>query len=561
MYKPDNYLIKNRLATSVAVVLLASAMNSQALQFSFVDDAVHVDWDTSLSYGVQYRVQGASPNTGDLAKSWNTNDGTYNFDTGIVSNKFVIVSEADIRWRNLGFFIRGKALYDYRYMNQDTDQSAYTYLYDNSGTGGNAAAAGYTILPLVGTMGTLPPGDFLDDTKDIHGQDAFLLDTFLYGDFSIGGKFLTARVGRQVISWGESFFFPGVSGAQSHPDAAAAAAPGTQVKEIFMPVGALYGNLELSSSFSMEAYFQYEWMPVKQAGVGSYWSNSDVSGAGAERFILFNEVGDGGLVIPVPVIDSVEPSGSDEYQWGVALRWFLESGTEIGFYGLRYNDKYPSVQGVADPTATGQQARLPIGVRDFYNQDQDMYAVSFSTLMGDINIVGELSYSPNSMPTQQTVQPIVGPDGVASTPELQTAFVTQANLGLFYIWGKNFISDSINLIGEASYIRSNLDKDDLAPGQLLNDQHAWGAAVNMNFVYKSVMSGLDLTVLSSLKYTENDWKDRTMNHDAKEAGLGLSGKYLGNWQADLRYATFWGNTDNNTKHDRDNVSFSVKYTF
>jgi hypothetical protein len=272
------------MALSVAAVTLTSAMGAQALDFEFADGEVQVDWDTQLSYGAMWRVQSAAPNWDNLASSFNTNDGTLNFDTGIVSNKISMVSEADIRWRNFGFFVRGKAFYDAGYEDQDTDMSEENFFYDNSGDGGGEWTTDiFGVIPVGGALGTLERQDFHEDTLDIHGKDAFFLDAFLYGDFEVGGKFLSARLGRQVISWGESLFFPNTSGAQSHPDAAAAAAPGTQLKEIFMPVGALYGNLEVSSAISVEAYYQYEWKQVKQSGVGSYWSNADVSGAGAER--------------------------------------------------------------------------------------------------------------------------------------------------------------------------------------------------------------------------------------------------------------------------------------
>ena len=58
---------------------------------------LQIDWDTNVSYGAMWRVQSAEPNTDSLEASWNTNDGTYNFDTGLSSSKLTIVSEADFR--------------------------------------------------------------------------------------------------------------------------------------------------------------------------------------------------------------------------------------------------------------------------------------------------------------------------------------------------------------------------------------------------------------------------------------------------------------------------------
>ncbi len=221
MKNSKNQPRKKRLALAVAAATLTSSMGVQALNFEFADGDVQVDWDTQVSYGVMWRVQSAAPNWDNLLSSYNTNDGTLNFDTGIASNKISVVSEADIQWGNFGFFVRGKALYDYRYQNQDTDMSRANYQYDNSGTGdgqwSNELLDG--LITVGGPAGTLPREDFHDDTKDIHGKDIFFLDAFLYGDFEIGDKLLAARLGRQVISWGEAQFFPNTSGAQSHADA------------------------------------------------------------------------------------------------------------------------------------------------------------------------------------------------------------------------------------------------------------------------------------------------------------------------------------------------------
>jgi hypothetical protein len=183
--------------------------------------------------------------------------------------------------------------------------------------------------------------------------------------------------------------------------------------------------------------------------------------------------------------------------------------------------------------------------------------------------VGELSYSPNSLPTQQTA-PVAGEDGEFFTNDFVTGHVTQANLGLFYIWGKNPFSDQISLIAEAVYIRSNLDEK--VPSRsgyqyiegvdILNDDEAWGYTVRASFDYKSVMAGLDLSLITAFKHSpEGSWKEVTLSERAKEASLGLDFKYLTNWKGGIKYATFWGAKDTFTKHDRDNISLSVTYSF
>ncbi len=557
---------KRRLARAVAAVVLGTAGSAQALDFEFRDGDIQVDWDTSVSYGVMWRVQSADSNAASAGRA-NTNDGTLNFDTGVVSNKLSLVSEADIQWGNYGFFVRGKALYDYRYENQDTDMSVDDFFYDNSGDGGGEWNSDILGIPVGGSLGDTARKDFHEDTLDIHGKDAFFLDAFLYGDFFIADKLLTARLGRQVVSWGESTFFPGISGAQSHVDAAAATAPGTEVKEIFLPVGQLYGNFEVSPSINLEAYYQYEWKKTKQAGVGSYWSNADVTGAGAERLLVIQEDVPifGSLAVPFDIIGEDEPDGtSEEAQWGVAGRYFMESGTEWGFYYLTHHDKFPSVRGLVNPApGLPQLGALPETYQDYYHQDIDMYGVSFSTLLGDVQVNGELSYQPNAVGSQATQPALDAQSGAFVTPDFVDVHVTQANLGFLYILGSNPLSDGINLIGEAVYVRQNRGKSDVPDGvQMINSKVAWGYTASATLNYKSVLPGLDIDVPISFKHApRGTWKGVSLQEHGKEASIGARFKYLSNWKGELKYATFWGSKDSNAKHDRDNVSFSVTYSF
>jgi Protein of unknown function (DUF1302) len=565
MQHSSRLLKRTGLATAVAAATMAVSLQSQALDFEFDNNDLKIDWDTNVTYGVMWRVQGRD----SKHQTDNTDDGTNNFDTGIVSNKISVVSEADFQWGNYGFFVRGKALYDYRYQNQDTDMSRENYFTDNSGDGDGQWTTDIFGIPVGGSAGDLARKDFHDDTKDIHGKDAFFLDAFLYGDFVVADRLLQARLGRQVVSWGESAFYQGISGTQSHVDAAAAQAPGTEVKEIFMPIGQLYANLELSPSFNLEAYYQYEWKKTQQAGVGSYWSNADVTGAGAERLLIIQQGVPvfGTLAVPFDVIREDEPDGtSEEDSWGVALRYFMEDGTELGFYRTTYHDKYPSVRGLTDENpALPPLAAFPEAQQDYYARDIDLYGVSFSTLVGEFQVNGEISYHDGAVPTQTTLPTLDSETGSYYTPEFQTGHVTQANLGFLYILGNNFLSDGINVVGETAYVRTNLSPGDLKREQnigMINTKNAWGYTLSATLNYKSVMPGLDIDVPISFKDTPSGvWKTLTMQEGAKSASVGMRFKYLGDWKGNLKYTTFWGAKSDHRNHDRDNISFDVTYSF
>ena len=138
---------KRRTALGVAAAILGTSLSTQALEFEFDDRDFRIDWDTNITYGAMWRVQSA-----DSKAEANVNDGTNNFDTGIVSNKISVVSEADFQWGDYGFFVRGKALYDYRYENQDTDMSQSNYLTYNGA---------------IPNGGNVKRGDFPDGTLDV----------------------------------------------------------------------------------------------------------------------------------------------------------------------------------------------------------------------------------------------------------------------------------------------------------------------------------------------------------------------------------------------------------
>src|SRR5690606_22229336 len=121
------------------------------------------------------------------------------------------------------------------------------------------------------------PSHFSDSVKDTHGYNARFLDAYVYGTFDVGDRSLALRVGRQAISWGEALMLQGGIGfAQNRIDAAAATSPGVELKEIFLPTGAVYGQLDLTDTLTVEAYWQYEWKPSELFATGAYFSAQDM---------------------------------------------------------------------------------------------------------------------------------------------------------------------------------------------------------------------------------------------------------------------------------------------
>ena len=81
---------------------------------------------------------------------------------------------------------------------------------------------------------------------------AELLDAFLYHNYQIGDLPGTTRLGKQVVSWGESTFIQGGINAVNPVDVAAFRRPGSEVKEGLIPVNMFYVSQSLTDNLSAD---------------------------------------------------------------------------------------------------------------------------------------------------------------------------------------------------------------------------------------------------------------------------------------------------------------------
>ncbi|HUG99367.1 MAG TPA: DUF1302 domain-containing protein [Gammaproteobacteria bacterium] len=328
--RPGNGCI---LATAIAAVLAATyAVPAAAVPIE--TNNWSGSWDTTLTYGALWRVQGpdcrliANAN-GGCGRSANIDDGNLNYPTGSVSSLVKATSEIEMRFRDSwGFFARGTGFYDWK-----AGDTARTELSESALTRVE--------------------------------EGAKMLDYFVYVPFSLGDMPAEFRLGNQVISWGESTFIQGGINLTNSFDVAQLRLPGSELKEALVPQGMAYFNVSPTENFSIEAYYQYDWQKVVPDPVGSYFSGNDLAGKGGTHAMLgfgrWSDLGTdftplGGAFDPtfvfVPRGESVE--ADDGRQYGLALRYFADQvmgGMEFGLYYLRYHSRLPVVSGM-----TGTQA-------------------------------------------------------------------------------------------------------------------------------------------------------------------------------------------------------------
>ncbi|SDQ00018.1 DUF1302 domain-containing protein [Ectopseudomonas guguanensis] len=327
------------------VLPLLVAAQAQAVEFSFADNEITGSLDTTVSYGQLWRVQGQDKTNDDI----NTNDGNRSFDTGLVSEVFKITSDLEASYQNYGVFIRGTAFYDTQIMDKRND-----YLDNNS--------------PAQPSQSFPRDNTFTRETRHKAGRDAQILDAYVYGNWDVADMPVSGRLGKQVFNWGEGLFYRGGVNTTNPVDAAKFRLPGSEVKEVLVPVEALSFNLGLTDNLSMEAFYQWNWKETAIDPVGTYFSETDLFADGGntaystQRALIplgglysgLSAAGVGGLQGGRTVdasgnikVASVGPdiNAKNDGQFGVAFRYIAEelNSTEFGFYFVNYHAKEPTI--------------------------------------------------------------------------------------------------------------------------------------------------------------------------------------------------------------------------
>src|SRR5690606_4928009 len=103
-----------------------------------------------------------------------------------------------------------------------------------------------------------------------------ILDAFIYHNYAIGNQPGSVRLGKQVVSWGESTFIQNSINAINPVDAAAFRRPGAEIKEGLIPVNMFYVSQSLTDNLSMEAFYQLEWDQTVVDNCGTFFAQGDV---------------------------------------------------------------------------------------------------------------------------------------------------------------------------------------------------------------------------------------------------------------------------------------------
>lgn len=318
-----------RASVWVALAFLSAPASAAAVRAGPVEALL----DLTLSYGMLYRTESRDKDfiaiaNGGRAQNANADDGNLNYDTGVVSSMVAATGEVDLSWRNFDAFARSVAFYDYEQEH-----------------------------------GNRPHREFDGETLDAVGSDIEMRDFFIGGQFVWGGLPVQLRVGDQVINWGEVTFVRDGVDTINPIDLVAAFQPARDPRDARTPQGMAWGVAQVTETFAVEGYYQYEWERLRLPAAGSFFSTNDLIGEGGLSFATigrgqFSDLGtdlDAAYGLPAGTLgfdedyfkypERFRDEPKDSGQYGLALMAITQGNNamKIGVHYIRYHSRLPLI--------------------------------------------------------------------------------------------------------------------------------------------------------------------------------------------------------------------------
>jgi len=318
---------------SVSALLLGLSGFTSAATFAVRD--LQGIYNGRLSYGTLYRLRDQDPDLIAIASDGNaftanTDDGNLNYGEGLVSNTVRAAGELALVWGNLGAYVRGAAFYDFENQGSDPERT-----------------------------------EFNSDAEKLVGSDVELRESYVNWSPAPGGMPVIFRVGQQILNWSETTFVRDGLDVINPVNLVTLLQPGSTQEDLRTPQRMVWGAANVTETFSVEAYYQYEWEPVTLPPVGWYFSNFDaIGGEGLQSWMYGDgQTSDLGTDLDLrfqlpagtlgfdqdfqrlPGLNRDMPS--DTGQYGAALIGILpdSNATRIGLHYIRYHSRLPLVMG------------------------------------------------------------------------------------------------------------------------------------------------------------------------------------------------------------------------
>lgn len=504
------------------VVTLTSALAAPLVHaFPITTDVpdLTVEWSNTIRYGLAERVKSQSPTLISSPLSANQDDGNRAFNRGLVSNRIDLFSELDLHYSNFGARFSGAGWYDQVYNHGNDDSNAATF-----------------------NPRSVPPGQFTQTARDLHGRRIELLDAFVFGKGDVGGLPISFRGGRYALLWGESLFFGnnGIAGIQSAVDIIKlSSVPNALFRETIRPDEQISGQLQLNADVSVGAYYKFSWEKNRLPAAGTYFASTDIINGG-ERLLTGGAFPTGA---PRAFFRTDDQKAKNSGQGGVQLRYSATTNWDLGLYALQYHDRNPQIYqygGVGVSPVTGQ-----IGLYKLvYAENVKAFGASAATSYGPLSLSAEGSVRRNAplVSDGQAVPPGVAADNdtnpryaVGNTGHLQMSFI--------YTMDPNPLAREASLVGEVAVNRRLSVTKNPAALAAYAHRDALGLRLVYTPTYRQVLPGLDISVPTGGGYFPKGKSSAVANFGPDKGGdysVGVSGAYLDVWRFSLTYTGYYG---------------------
>lgn len=306
----------------LAILLLSGLPGSAAAEFRWRSGDFEVQLNNTITLGLAMRTEERDPllfsqGNGGKGLSSNFDDGNLNYDKGdLVLAPMFYNGDLNIRWGdNAGAFIRG--LYYYDPVNDDFDEMPVV-----------AARRGEAIRQEI-------------------GHDLDLLDAYVYYNGELAGIPYSFRVGRQVLSWGESTFLQfGVNSINTF-DLNKLRLPGLELKNVFLPEMLAYLQFDAMENMGVELYYKYDHQKIVLEPRGSFFGQTDGQSIGGDFFALESKrFSQAELPNGYKTFRRADLEARKGGQFGIGFNWFLPAfDVEVAIFYQNLHSHLPVTSG------------------------------------------------------------------------------------------------------------------------------------------------------------------------------------------------------------------------
>jgi hypothetical protein len=571
-----------RSLLSLAVgAALFTPMTAMAVEFELKDGEVTGSLDTTVSYGALWSVTGkdkrllARQKGGDR-NSANYDNGDANYERGdLVSSIFRVSNDLDLNYKNFGAFFRISSFYDHAIQNKDF----------------NPLQADQRVI------------------RNRLGHDYEIYDAYVRGKFNILDKNVNVRVGKQVISLGESTFIPNGLNALNPVDVAKLRTPGAELKEAFLPTQMLQVAFDITDNMSVELINKFQFRATRLEPNGSFFSTNDFLSPGGDKVLL--QAGAANEASPIIISRRADKKAKDTGQYAVVLRMLSPelNNTEFGLYAMNIHSTTPSIAGrtgaAPGPFPGGAPTTAAYNVE--YVEDIRLYGLSFNTLAPlGVALQGEYSYRPNqplNLVANNTLNALLAQNGSlfntgigAIGPNAEVVGYKKLKMHQFQMTatqtlGRYFGADQIIGVGEIGYTYLDLPNgidfngtgvdfttplatngaNAVASDKGIVTKNSYGYRAAVRATYNNAIAGFNLTPRIAFQHDLRGTSP-TFSENTQAVTVGITADYQSNLSADLSYTNFFAGetigatstgfrSTNQALGDRDFIAATVSYAF